>query len=62
MVSVFATEARIVLGQEKVRNKNNDITAIRKLLNIKGHIITIDAMGCQQAIADLIEGQSRQFI
>ena len=65
MVSAFATEARIVLGQEKVADKSNDITAIPKLLNwldIKGHIITIDAMGCQHAIADLIVKKEGDYI
>ncbi len=65
MVSAFATEARIVLGQEKVADKSNEITAIPKLLNwldIKGHIITIDAMGCQHAIADLIVKKEGDYI
>ncbi len=50
MVSAYATEARLVLAQEKVSEKSNEITAIPKLiewLDIKGNIITIDAMGCQ---------------
>ena len=65
MVSAFATEARIVLGQEKVSDKSNEITAIPKLLillDIKGHIITIDAMGCQYAIADLILKKEGDYI
>lgn len=65
MVSAFATEARIVLGQEKVSDKSNEITAIPKLLSwldIKGHIITIDAMGCQYAIADLIVKKEGDYI
>jgi len=54
-VSAFATEARIVLGQQKVDQKSNEITAIPQLLSlldIKGHIITIDAMGCQHQIIE----------
>ena len=54
MVSAFASDCRIVLGQEKVANKSNEITAIPKLLgliDIKGGIVTIDAMGCQREIA-----------
>ena len=65
MVSAFATEARIVLGQEKVADKSNEITAIPKLLcwlDIKGHIITIDAMGCQYGIADLIVKKEGDYI
>jgi len=65
MVSAFATEARIVLGQEKVSSKSNEITAIPKLLDlldVKNHIITIDAMGCQYAIADKIVSKEADYI
>jgi predicted transposase YbfD/YdcC len=65
MVSAFATEARIVLGQEKVSEKSNEITAIPKLLellDVKGHIITIDAMGCQYAIANKIVKKDGDYI
>jgi len=65
IVSAFATEARIVLGQEKVSDKSNEITAIPKLLDlldIKGHIITIDAMGCQYNIADKIVKKESDYI
>ncbi len=47
IISTFATESRIVLGQEKVSDKSNEITAIPKMLDwldVKGHIVTIDAM------------------
>ena len=50
MVSAFAAENGVVLGQIKVDNKSNEITAIPallELLDIKGCIVTIDAMGCQ---------------
>ena len=65
MVSAFATEARIVLGQEKVDNKTNEINAIPKLLewlDVKGHIVTIDAMGCQHAIAEQIVKKEGDYI
>jgi predicted transposase YbfD/YdcC len=65
VVSAFATEARLVLGQEKVADKSNEITAIPKLLDlldIKGHIVTIDAMGCQYAIADKIVAKEGDYI
>jgi len=65
MISAFATEARIVLGQEKVSEKSNEITAIPKLLdlfNVKGHIVTIDAMGCQYAIANKIVKKEGNYI
>jgi len=65
MVSAFATAARIVLGQEKVSDKSNEITAIPKLLellDVKGHIVTIDAMGCQYTIADKIVAKEGDYI
>lgn len=65
IVSAFATEARVVLGQEKVSDKSNEITAIPKLLellDVKGHIITIDAMGCQYAIANKIVAKEGDYI
>lgn len=65
MVSAFATEARVVLAQEKVSDKSNEITAIPKLLDlldVKGHIITIDAMGCQYAIANKIVAKGGDYI
>ncbi|HEY5234534.1 MAG TPA: ISAs1 family transposase [Rhabdochlamydiaceae bacterium] len=65
MVSAFASEARIVLGQEKVSEKSNEITAIPKMiswLDVKGHIVTIDAMGCQYAIADQIVKKEGNYI
>lgn len=65
MVSAFATEVRIVLAQEKVSEKSNEIKAIPKLLDlfdVKGHIITIDAMGCQYAIANKIVKKDGDYI
>ncbi len=62
MVSAFATNAKLVLAQQKVGDKSNEITAIPKLLNllnIKGNIVTIDAMGTQKTIAkDIIEREA----
>ena len=57
MVSAWATQNKLVLGQVKVNEKSNEITAIPELLEalyIKGCIITIDAMGCQKKIAEKI--------
>ena len=57
MVSAFAARQRLVLGQVKVSEKSNEITAIPKLLDmlaVEGAIVTIDAMGCQRAIAQKI--------
>jgi predicted transposase YbfD/YdcC len=57
MVSAWATADHLVLGQVKVDEKSNEITAIPELLralDISGCIITTDAMGCQKEIASLI--------
>lgn len=60
MVSAWATANRVVLGQVRTDEKSNEITAIPKLLeliDIKGCIVTIDAMGCQKDIAaKIVEG------
>ena len=65
MVSVFATELGVVLGQEKVAAKSNEITAIPELLQalyIKGLLITVDAMGCQRNIARQITDQGGDYL
>jgi predicted transposase YbfD/YdcC len=59
MVSSWAADNEIVLGQRKVDEKSNEITAIPellKLLAISGWIVTIDAMGTQTHIAETISG------
>lgn len=65
MVSAWATENQLVLGQIKTHEKSNEITAIPDLLQllaIEGCIITIDAMGCQTKIAKQIRGQKADYI
>ena len=65
MVSAWACQNNIVLGQQKVNEKSNEITAIPallELLELKGCIITIDAMGCQTAIADTIIKQGADYV
>jgi predicted transposase YbfD/YdcC len=65
MVSAFCTEERLVLAQEKVGQKTNEITVIPKLLewlDLRGSTVTIDAMGCQYAIANQILKQQGQYI
>ncbi len=65
MVSAFASEARLVLGQQKVDEKSNEITAIPdvlKWLNLKGSTVTIDAMGCQHEIGKQIVEQGGDYI
>jgi predicted transposase YbfD/YdcC len=57
MVSAWARENGLVLGQRKVDSKSNEITAIPELLrtlDLAGCIVTIDAMGCQKQIAQAI--------
>jgi predicted transposase YbfD/YdcC len=64
-ISAFSTDAQIVLAQDKVDEKSNEITAIPKLLDylsVKGNIITIDAMGCQYDIADKITEKEGDYI
>jgi Transposase DDE domain len=51
MVSVWSASQHLVLGQKKVSEKSNEITAIPpllKMLAIRGCIVSIDAMGCQR--------------
>ena len=65
MVSAFAASQRLVLGQVKVAKKSNEITAIPKLLDmlvIEGAIVTIDAMGCQRAIARKIVEKKADYV
>ncbi len=65
MVSAWATENRLVLGQVKVDKKSNEITAIPeliKVLELTGCIVTIDAMGCQKEIVKLIAEQDADYI
>ncbi len=65
MVSAWATENELVLGQIKTEEKSNEITAIPELLNllvVKGCIVTIDAMGCQRQIAEQIVKQEGDYI
>jgi predicted transposase YbfD/YdcC len=65
MVSAFAARQRLVLGQVKVAEKSNEIVAIPKLLDmlmVEGAIITIDAMGCQRAIARKIIDKKADYV
>ena len=65
MVSAFATKARLVLAQQKVGDKSNEITAVPlllDLLSLKGNIVTIDAMGCQKAIAEKIREKEADYV
>jgi predicted transposase YbfD/YdcC len=65
MVSAWATENQLVLGQVKVDDKSNEITAIPallELLTLSGCIVTIDAIGCQKEIAKQIVEQGADYI
>lgn len=65
LVSAWATQNRVMLGQVKTEEKSNEIEAIPRLLNlldIKGSIVTIDAMGCQKEIAKQIVNQEAEYI
>ena len=65
MVSAWATQNKLVLGQVKVNEKSNEITAIPELLEalyISGCIITIDAMGCQKKIAEKIIDKEANYV
>lgn len=65
VVSAWATANHLVLGQRKVDEKSNEITAIPELLELlvlNGCIVTIDAMGCQTEIAEQIVGQGADYV
>ena len=65
MVSAWANKNRLVLGQVKTEEKSNEIRAIPTLLDLldlKGCIVTIDAMGCQKEIAARIIKQEADYV
>jgi len=65
MVSAFAAGNGVVLGQRKTDDKSNEITAIPELLELlqlKGSIVTIDAMGCQEKIASKIIDKGADYV
>ena len=65
MVSAWASANNLTLGQVKTSGKSNEITAIPKLLkvlDVSGCLVTIDAMGCQKEIADLITDQGADYV
>ena len=65
VVSAWASEHRLLLGQVKVESKTNEITAIPsllELLDIRGSIITLDAIGTQVAVARQIQAQGGDYL
>ena len=64
-VSAWAVDNHLVLGQRQVDEKSNEISAIPKLLEVlalNGCIVTIDAMGCQTAIAQAIIDKQADYV
>ncbi|MFO0868575.1 MAG: ISAs1 family transposase [Pirellulales bacterium] len=65
LVTAWASENGLTLGQVTCEEKSNEITAIPqllKLLNLKGCTITIDAMGCQTEIVEEIREQGAHYV
>jgi predicted transposase YbfD/YdcC len=65
LVSAWATRNRLVLGQIKVDEKSNEITAVPellRLLEIKGCIVTVDALNTQKDIAEEIREQGADYV
>jgi predicted transposase YbfD/YdcC len=65
MVSAWASENRLVLGQRKVDDESNEITAIPQLLDmleVSGCIVTTDAIGCQTKIAEKIIEKQADYV
>lgn len=65
IVSAWSSANRLVLGQVRVDAKSNEITAIPLLLDmldVKGCLVTIDALGCQTAIADKIIAHEADYV
>lgn len=65
IVSAWATQAQVSLGQVAVDGKSNEITAIPKLLallDLKGALVSIDAIGCQKKIASQIVAGGGDYV
>lgn len=65
MVSAWANANKVVLGQVRINEKSNEITAIPALIEmlaLKGCIVTIDAMGCQKEIAQKISDKEAEYV
>jgi predicted transposase YbfD/YdcC len=65
LVSAWASEHRLVLAQAKVQDKSNEITAVPallELLDLKGAIVTLDAMGTQKQIASQIHTAQADYV
>jgi len=65
IVSAWSKSNKLILGQVKVNEKSNEITAIPELLNallLEGSVVRLGAMGCQKGIAKIIRGKKAEYI
>jgi predicted transposase YbfD/YdcC len=65
LVSAWAADQRLVLGQVAVDRKSNEITAVPQLLallSLQGTIVTADAMHCQRAVAGQVIAQGSDYV
>ena len=65
LVSAWATQQRLVIGQQATEAKSNEITAIPRLLErleLTGALVTIDAMGCRRGIAEAIRAKGADYL
>jgi len=65
LVSAWASRQRLVLGQEALAGRDNEILAVERLLGwleIKGALVTLDAIGCQKAIAKTIIDKGGDYL
>lgn len=65
VVSAWATEAAVTLGQVRTAAKGNEITALPELLallDVRGAVVTVDAIGCQTAIAAQLRAQGADYL
>lgn len=65
LVSAWAAESRLILGQQAVADGSHEIAAIPALLRVlelKGAVVTIDAAGCQKEIARQVRGQGGDYL
>src|SRR5262249_43294904 len=65
LVSAWASETRLVLGQVRVDPQSNELTAIPfllQLLDLRGCTVTLDALGCQKEIVEAIRDQEADYL
>jgi hypothetical protein len=65
IVNAWVAENRIYIGQKKVEDKSNEITALPKLieeLDLTDAVVNIDAAGCQRTIAEQITGRNGHYL